>query len=253
RTVCGTFFVFSDYEKPVLRVAALMKTPAIFLYTHDSFRVGEDGPTHEPIEQEAQIRLMEQVDNHDGKMSTLVLRPADGYESIAAYKMAIKNLDCPTVMIGSRQNIECLPQGKAASQLDRAEQIKKGGYVVCQTAEGNPDVVLVANGSEVATLVGAAPAIAEQTGKNVRVVSVISPRLFENQGEKYMESIIPSSAKVLGMTAGLPSVFATIIPGFKKDVFGLTHFGASAPAGVLDEKFGFKPELFAQWAVAKLK
>ncbi len=253
RTVCGTFFVFSDYEKPVLRVAALMKTPAIFLYTHDSFRVGEDGPTHEPIEQEAQIRLMEQVDNHDGKMSTLVLRPADGYESIAAYKMAIKNLDCPTVMIGSRQNIECLPQGKAASQLDRAAQIEKGGYIVSQTKEGNPDVVLVANGSEVATLQGAAATIAEKTGKNVRVVSVISPRLFENQGEKYMESIIPSSAKVLGMTAGLPSVFATIIPGFKKDVFGLTHFGASAPAGVLDEKFGFKPELFAQWAVAKLK
>ena len=253
RTVCGTFFVFSDYEKPVLRVAALMKTPAIFLYTHDSFRVGEDGPTHEPIEQEAQIRLMEQVDNHDGKMSTLVLRPADGYESIEAYKLAFKNFDCPTVMIGSRQNIDCLPQGKAASQLDRAAQIAKGGYVVCQTAEGNPDVVLVANGSEVATLVGAAGTIAEKTGKKVRVVSIISPRLFENQGEAFMESVIPSSARVLGMTAGLPSVFATIIPNFKKDVFGLTHFGASAPAGVLDEKFGFKPELYAQWAVEKLK
>ncbi|MBO7439691.1 MAG: transketolase [Bacteroidales bacterium] len=253
KTVCGTFFVFSDYEKPVLRVAALMKTPAIFLYTHDSFRVGEDGPTHEPIEQEAQIRLMEQVDNHDGKMSTLVLRPADAYESIEAYKMAIANTECPTVMIGSRQNIDILPQGNAASQLDRAAQIKKGGYVVCQTKEGNPDVVLVANGSEVATLVGAAGTIAEKTGKVVRVVSVISPRLFENQGEAYVESVIPSKARVLGMTAGLPSVFATIIPGFKKDVFGLTHFGASAPAGVLDEKFGFKPELFAQWAVEKLK
>jgi len=253
KTVCGTFFVFSDYEKPVLRVAALMKTPAIFLYTHDSFRVGEDGPTHEPIEQEAQIRLMEQVDNHAGKMSTLVLRPADAYESVEAYKMAIANTECPTVMIGSRQNIDILPQGKAASQLERAAQIKKGGYVVCQTAEGTPDVVLVANGSEVATLVGAAGTIAEKTGKKVRVVSVISPRLFENQGEAYVESVIPSSARVLGMTAGLPSVFATIIPGFKKDVFGLTHFGESAPAGVLDEKFGFKPELFAQWAVEKLK
>ena len=252
KTVCGTFFVFSDYEKPVLRVAALMKTPAIFLYTHDSFRVGEDGPTHEPIEQEAQIRLMEQVDNHDGKMSTLVLRPADAYESIEAYKMAIANTECPTVMIGSRQNIDILPQGKAASQLDRAAQIKKGGYIVSQTKEGNPDVVLVANGSEVATLQGAAATIAEKTGKNVRVVSVISPRLFENQGEAYVESVIPSKARVLGMTAGLPSVFATIIPGFKKDVFGLTHFGASAPAGVLDEKFGFKPELFAQWALERL-
>ncbi len=253
KTVCGTFFVFSDYEKPVLRVAALMKTPAIFLYTHDSFRVGEDGPTHEPIEQEAQIRLMEQVDNHDGKMSTLVLRPADAYESVEAYKMAIANKECPTVMIGSRQNIDILPQGNAASQLDRAAQIKKGGYVVCQTKEGNPDIVLVANGSEVATLVGAAGTIAEKTGKTVRVVSVISPRLFENQGEAYVESVIPSKARVLGMTAGLPSVFATIIPGFKKDVFGLTHFGASAPAGVLDEKFGFKPELFAQWALERLK
>ncbi|MBQ4408846.1 MAG: transketolase [Bacteroidales bacterium] len=253
KTVCGTFFVFSDYEKPVLRVAALMKTPAIFLYTHDSFRVGEDGPTHEPIEQEAQIRLMEQVDNHDGKMSTLVLRPADAYESVEAYKMAIANTECPTVMIGSRQNIDILPQGKCASQLDRAAQIKKGGYIVSQTKEGEPDVVLVANGSEVATLQGAAATIAEKTGKNVRVVSVISPRLFENQGEAYVESVIPSKARVLGMTAGLPSVFATIIPGFKKDVFGLTHFGASAPAGVLDEKFGFKPELFAQWAVEKLK
>ena len=252
KTVCGTFFVFSDYEKPVLRVAALMKTPAIFLYTHDSFRVGEDGPTHEPIEQEAQIRLMEQVDNHDGKMSTLVLRPADAYESIEAYKMAIANTECPTVMIGSRQNIDILPQGNAASQLDRAAQIKKGGYIVSQTKEGNPDIVLVANGSEVATLQGASATIAEKTGKNVRVVSVISPRLFENQGEAYVESVIPSKARVLGMTAGLPSVFATIIPGFKKDVFGLTHFGASAPAGVLDEKFGFKPELFAQWALERL-
>ena len=253
KTVCGTFFVFSDYEKPVLRVAALMKTPAIFLYTHDSFRVGEDGPTHEPIEQEAQIRLMEQVDNHAGKMSTLVLRPADAYESIEAYKMAIANNECPTVMIGSRQNIEILPQGDNCCQLKRAAQIQKGGYIVSQTKAGNPDVVLVANGSEVATCQGAAAAIAEATGKNVRVVSVISPRLFENQGEAYMESVIPSSAKVLGLTAGLPSVFATIIPGFKKDVFGLTHFGESAPASVLDEKFGFKPELFAQWAIAKLK
>ncbi len=249
--LCGTFFVFSDYIKPVLRVAALMKTQMIFLYTHDSFRVGEDGPTHQPIEHEAQMRLMEQVDHHDGVQSVLVLRPADGYETIEAYRMAVKNDKCPTVMICSRQNIDCLPQGNAASQLERAAQIQKGAYIVSDNSNGNPDIVMIANGSEVATIQGAAQIITEKTGKSVRIVSVISPRLFLNQGAQYKEQIMPKSAKVFGLTAGLPSVFCTIAPNLNQ-IFGLSHFGHSAPAGVLDEKFGFKPEIVADKVASML-
>lgn len=251
RPLCGTFFVFSDYMKPVIRVAALMRTPALFLYTHDSFRVGEDGPTHQPIEHEAQIRLMEQLDNHAGKQSTLVLRPADGYETVEAYRTALNNKECPTVLIMSRQNIKTLPQGDKPTQLARAAQINKGAYVVSQTKAGNPDIVLVADGSEVSTLQDAAPIIAEQTGKNIRVVSMISPRLFLNQGEAYKNEILPQNAKVFGLTAGLPSVFCTVISNLN-NVLGLSHFGDSAPAGVLDEKFGFKPEIVAKNIIAKL-
>lgn len=248
--LCGTFFVFSDYIKPVLRVAALMKTPMIFLYTHDSFRVGEDGPTHQPVEHEAQMRLMEQLNHHDGKQAVLVLRPADGYETVKAYQMAVENQGCPTVMICSRQNINALPQGNFDSQIERAALISKGAYSVCQTGD-KADIVLIANGSEVATLVDAAPIIAQKSGKSVRVVSMISPRLFLNQGEAYNKGIIPAGAKVFGLTAGLPSVFCTVIPNLN-NVFGLDHFGHSAPAEVLDEKFGFMPEIVADKVIKAL-
>ena len=137
---CGTFFVFSDYMKPAVRMAALMELPVKFIWTHDAFRVGEDGPTHEPVEQEAQIRLMEKLQNHSGKNSMLVLRPADAKETTAAWKLAMENTDTPSALILSRQNINDLPVGNDYSQA------AKGAYIVAGS-DANPDVVLVASGS----------------------------------------------------------------------------------------------------------
>jgi len=144
---CGTFFVFSDYMKPAVRMAALMGVPVKFIWTHDAFRVGEDGPTHEPVEQEAQIRLMEKLKNHHGNNSMLVLRPADVQETTVAYQLALENTTTPTGFILSRQNIVDLP-GTSYAQASKAAQ---GAYVV--ECDGNPDIVLLASGSEVATLV----------------------------------------------------------------------------------------------------
>lgn len=229
---CGTFFVFSDYMKPAIRMAALMQLPVKFIYSHDSFRVGEDGPTHEPIEQEAQIRLLEQVRNFSGRPSVLVIRPADSAETIAAYKMAMENDKTPTVLIFSRQNLEDLP---GENRREEAMMAQKGGYVVV-SAE-NPDVVLVANGSDVALLVHAAEAL-KSDGVNAQVVSMPSIGLFLEQPEEYRRSVLPEGVKEFGLTSGLPSVLYPVMKGDYR-VEGLERFGASAPAKVLEEKFGY--------------
>ena len=230
---CGTFFVFSDYMKPAIRMAALMELPVKFIWTHDAFRVGEDGPTHEPVEQEAQVRLMEKLKNHKGHNSMLVLRPADGKETIVAWKMAMENMSTPTGLILSRQNVNDLP-----CECDRyAEALKaeKGAYVVSDDA--NPDVVLVASGSEVSTLFEGA-ALLRAEGIKLRIVSVPSEGLFRSQSKEYQESIIPSGAKVFGLTAGLPMNMEGLV-GPNGKVWGLDSFGFSAPYKVLDEKLGF--------------
>jgi transketolase len=227
---CGTFFVFSDYMKPALRMAALMELPVKFIWTHDAFRVGEDGPTHEPVEQEAQVRLMEKLKNHHGKNSTLVLRPADAEETTQAWKLAIENMHTPTALIMSRQNIAMLPEGNDYSQ------VAKGGYIVAG-ADANPDIVMVASGSEVSTLEAGA-ALLRADGVKVRVVSVPSEGLFRSQCPKYQEEVIPSDAKVFGLTAGLPVNLLGLV-GPKGKIFGLESFGFSAPYKVLDEKLGF--------------
>jgi transketolase len=227
---CGTFFVFSDYMKPALRMAALMELPVKFIWTHDAFRVGEDGPTHEPVEQEAQVRLMEKLKNHHGKNSTLVLRPADAEETTQAWKLAIENMHTPTALILSRQNIAMLPEGNDYSQ------VAKGGYIVAG-ADANPDIVMVASGSEVSTLEAGA-ALLRADGVKVRVVSVPSEGLFRSQCPKYQEEVIPSDAKVFGLTAGLPVNLLGLV-GPKGKIFGLESFGFSAPYKVLDEKLGF--------------
>ena len=230
---CGTFFVFSDYMKPAVRMAALMELPVIFIWSHDAFRVGEDGPTHEPVEQEAQIRLMEKLKNHSGKNSVLVLRPADVEETTVCWKMAMENVDTPTALILSRQNIDMLPEGTDYTQAE------KGAYVVAGSEE-NPDVILVASGSEVSTLVAGAKLLRED-GIKVRIVSCPSEGLFRNQPKEYQEAVLPNGAKIFGLTAGLPVNLQGLV-GCNGKVFGLESFGFSAPYKVLDEKLGFTAE-----------
>ena len=227
---CGTFFVFSDYMKPAVRMAALMQVPVKFIWTHDAFRVGEDGPTHEPVEQEAQIRLMEKLKNHHGQNSLLVLRPADAEETTVCWKLAMENTDTPSALILSRQNIEMLPEGNDYGQA------AKGAYIVAGSDE-NPDVILVASGSEVSTLVAGA-ALLRADGMKVRIVSCPSEGLFRSQCPCYQEEILPAGAKIFGLTAGLPVNLQGLV-GANGKVFGLESFGFSAPYKVLDEKLGF--------------
>ena len=230
---CGTFFVFSDYMKPAVRMAALMELPVKFIWSHDAFRVGEDGPTHEPVEQEAQIRLMEKLKNHSGKNSMLVLRPADVEETTVCWKMAMENVDSPTGLILSRQNIEMLPEGTDYAQAE------KGAYIVGGSDE-NPDVILVASGSEVSTLAAGAKLL-RADGMKVRIVSAPSEGLFRAQPKEYQESVLPTGAKIFGLTAGLPVNLQGLV-GCNGKVFGLESFGFSAPYKVLDEKLGFTAE-----------
>ena len=230
---CGTFFVFSDYMKPAVRMAALMEMPVKFIWTHDAFRVGEDGPTHEPVEQEAQIRLMEKLKNHKGHNSMLVLRPADAEETTIAWKLAMENMSTPTGLIFSRQNIANLPAGTDY------EQAAKGAYIVAGSDE-NPDVILVASGSEVSTLV-AGTELLRKDGVKVRIVSAPSEGLFRNQPKEYQEAILSADAKIFGMTAGLPVTLQGLV-GCHGKVWGLESFGFSAPYKVLDEKLGFTAE-----------
>ena len=238
---CGTFFVFSDYMKPAIRMAALMELPVKYIWSHDAFRVGEDGPTHEPVEQEAQIRLMEQLRNLKGEPSMLVLRPADSAETVVAWKMAMENHKTPTALILTRQDITDLPS-ESGNRYNDALGAEKGGYVVINA--DNFDITLVANGSEVSLLCEVAKLLKEE-GIIARVVSIPSIGLFEIQSEEYRNSVIPSG-KVFGLTAGLPSTLRSVV-GPTGKVFGLDHFGASAPFKVLDEKFGFTaPAVLAQ-------
>ena len=230
---CGTFFVFSDYMKPAVRMAALMELPVKFIWTHDAFRVGEDGPTHEPVEQEAQIRLMEKLKNHSGKNSMLVLRPADAEETTVCWRLAMENTTTPTALIFSRQNIEMLPEGNDYNQAE------KGAYVVAGSDE-DYDVILLASGSEVSTLEAGAKLL-KADGIKVRVVSVPSEGLFRSQSKEYQQSVLPAGKKKFGLTAGLPVNLEGLV-GADGTVWGLESFGFSAPYKVLDEKLGFTGE-----------
>ena len=230
---CGTFFVFSDYMKPAVRMAALMELPVKFIWTHDAFRVGEDGPTHEPVEQEAQIRLMEKLKNHSGKNSMLVLRPADAEETTVCWRLAMENTTTPSALIFSRQNIDMLPEGNDYNQAE------KGAYVVAGSDE-DYDVILLASGSEVSTLEAGAKLLKED-GVKVRVVSVPSEGLFRSQPKEYQQSVLPAGKKKFGMTAGLPVTLEGLV-GADGCVWGLESFGFSAPYKVLDEKLGYTGE-----------
>lgn len=246
-TACGTFFVFSDYQKPVMRMAALMEIPMKFVWSHDAFRVGEDGPTHEPIEQEAQVRLMEKLHNHSGARSMLVLRPADADETTVAWQMAMENQDTPTALILSRQDITSLPTD-SRTPYQRALQALTGGYIVSD--DENAEMVLVATGSEVATLEAAA-AILRAQQHAVRVVSIPSEGLFSDQPDSYKQSILPPHTRKFGLTAGLPINLLQLV-GNIEDIYGMESFGYSAPYTVLDEKLGFTPEAVANWIKSRL-
>ena len=235
---CGTFFVFSDYMKPAVRLACLMGLPVRYIWTHDAFRVGEDGPTHQPVEQEAQIRLMEKLKNHHGVNSMLVIRPADSNETTVAWKLALENTVTPTALILSRQNIKDLPSANNDRFSDSLNS-GKGAYVV-KDCSGKPDIILIASGSEVSTLFEGAELLQKDNLK-IRIVSAPSEGLFRNQAEEYQKSVIPDETPVFGLTAGLP-VTLQGLAGPKGNVWGVTSFGYSAPYKVLDEKFGFTAE-----------
>ena len=236
RAACGTFFVFSDYQKPVYRISALMEIPVIYIWTHDAFRVGEDGPTHQPVEQETQVRLLEKMNNLQGERSFLALRPADVHETTVAWQMALENTSTPTCLILTRQNVVDLPT--SGDNYTSALSAKKGAYVVVEA--DNPDLVLIANGSEVSLLIeGAEKLKAENI--NARVVSIISEGLFNEQDDAYKNSVLPFGVPTLGWTAGLAQNLQGVV-GPLGDVFGMKRFGASAPYTVLDEKFGYTAE-----------
>lgn len=228
---CGTFFVFSDYMKPAVRLAALMELPVIFIWSHDAFRVGEDGPTHEPVEQEAQIRLMEKLKNHSGRNSMLVLRPADAEETTLAWRLAMENTTSPTGLILSRQDIAAVPNVNL-------EGVSKGAYIVSK--DENPQVVMLASGSEVSTLIAGAELL-RKDGIRLQVVSVPSEGLFRNQDKAYQEQVLPKGVVRFGLTAGLPCTLEGLV-GENGKVWGLESFGFSAPYKVLDEKLGFTAE-----------
>jgi transketolase len=230
-------------------MSALMELPVKYIWTHDAFRVGEDGPTHQPVEQEAQIRLLEQLHNHSGNPSLLALRPADVNETTVAWKMAMENTKTPTALILSRQNIQDLPvEGK--SKYESALQAEKGAYIVQDCDK--PDIILVANGSEVATLVAGADLLRKQNNLKVKVVSAISEGRFRTQPISYQTQVLPNKVPTFGLTAGLPSTLQGLV-GSQGKTFGLTHFGHSAPYTVLDEKLGYTPENVAIQVMKYLK
>ena len=238
--ICATFFVFSDFMKPAIRLAALMELPVKYIWTHDSFRVGEDGPTHQPIEQETQIRLMEKVKNHSGKNSMLVLRPADAEETTVAWKLAFENTNSPTGLIFSRQNIKSLPSKTGSSRAEEAKEASKGGYLV-KVSDSKPDITLVGNGAEVSTLIDVAQKLEQEKQIQVNVVSLISEGLFRQQDDAYQQQVLPQTCPTFGLTSGLSMNLQGVV-GYKGKAIGLEHFGYSAPASVLEKKFGFTTE-----------
>ena len=247
--VVATFFVFSDYMKPAIRLSAIQELPVKYVWTHDAFRVGEDGPTHQPIEHEAQIRLLEKLKNHSGNPSFIALRPADSAETVVGWKILLENNKVPSGLILSRQGIKDVPAIARSRYID-ALASTKGGYLIKET--NDPDVVLIANGSEVSTLIEAAEILVDTNGLKVNIASIPSEGLFRQQPLEYQLQVIPSNKPIFGLTAGLPVNLESLV-GPNGKVFGLEHFGYSAPAEVLDEKFGFTGKQVYEQVIDYLK
>lgn len=224
----GTFFVFTDYLRPAVRMSAIQGLPVIYVLTHDSVAVGEDGPTHEPIEQLASVRCMPNVQ---------VIRPADGNETSAAWTQALKTTNKPTILVLSRQNLPVLPNSKDLAK----EGVTKGGYVISKAESDTPEGILIATGSEVNLAVQAQQELKAQ-GKDVSVVSIPSFDLFESQDEAYKESVLPKAIKKrVAIEAASPFGWERYI-GTEGKMIGIDHFGASAPGDYILEQFGFTVE-----------
>ena len=235
KTFVGTFFIFSDYLKPMARLAALMKIPVTYVLTHDSIGVGEDGPTHEPIEQLAMLRAMPNIN---------VFRPADAIETAAAWYSAITSKNTPTVLALSRQN---LPQIEGSSK-----EALKGGYIIAESIKAKPDAIIIASGSEVSLAVDAKKELMEK-GFDIRVVSMPCMDIFEQQSDEYKEKILPQTVeKRLVVEAGSSICWGKYL-GFKGKSVTIDTFGASAPANVLFKKYGFTVENVVNKALSMLK
>ncbi len=224
----ATFLVFADYVRPTTRVAALMGLPVIYVYTHDSFYVGEDGPTHQPIETLMSLRITPNV---------TVIRPSDATETKCAWIAALENKTGPTAMLFTRQNLPIFDR----TELPSACNLKKGAYTIWENAESNHDILIAASGSEVWISIEAGKKLAEE-GKKVRVVSFPSWELFEAQSDEYKASVFPPECTCrLAVEAGHPHGWEKYV-GLEGKIIGIEHFGASAPGGVLAEKFGINAD-----------
>jgi transketolase len=227
RSYCATFFVFSDYMRPAIRLAALQEIPTLFIFTHDSICVGEDGPTHQPIEHLASLRAIPNLN---------VFRPADANEVVESYRVALNSTKTPSVLVLTRQNLPTLDREQCAS----AEGVARGAYVLVD-CDRTPDAILIASGSEVALCLEAREALAAE-GLKVRVVSAPCLDLFAQQPQEYRESVLPKAVKArVGVELGVEQGWGRLI-GDCGRFLGMNGFGDSAPAGVLLKHFGFVPE-----------
>ncbi|MFD0871653.1 transketolase [Paenibacillus residui] len=235
----GTFFVFSDYLRPAIRLAALMKLPVIYVFTHDSIGVGEDGPTHEPIEQLAALRCMPGI---------TVLRPADANETSQAWRYAVANQEGPVALVLTRQGV---PNLEGTAELAK-DHLSKGAYVLADAPDGNPQAILLATGSEVSLAMEARKQLAEQ-GIGVRVVSMPSWELFEKQSQEYKDSVLLPDVKARLAVEMASSLGWHKYIGDQGDTLCIDQFGASAPAGIIMKEYGFTPDNVAAKVKALLK
>jgi transketolase len=230
--------MFSDYMRPAIRLAALMELGVIYVFTHDSIGLGEDGPTHQPIEQLAALRAIPQL---------VVIRPGDANETAVAWRVAIESRHRPVALALTRQNVPTLDRHQFAA----ADGLRRGAYVLADAPNGKPDVVLIGTGSEVALVVAARQKLAEQKIQ-ARIVSMPSWELFDLQPRDYREAVLPPSVRPrLAVEAGLPQGWHFYV-GDGGDVVGLDRFGASAPGNVVMEKLGFTVDNVVKRALALL-
>jgi transketolase len=235
----ATFLIFSDYMRPPIRLAALMEQGVIFVFTHDSLALGEDGPTHQSIEQLASMRAIPNL---------LVVRPSDANETAVAWRVAIETRDRPVALVLTRQDVPTLDR----TQFAPADGLRRGAYVLADAPDGKPNLILIATGSEVGLIVAARQKLQQQKIA-VRLVSMPSWKLFDAQSQEYRDSVLPSSARArLAVEAGATQGWWKYV-GEEGDVIGVDRFGASAPGPIVMREYGFTVEKVCQRALASLE
>lgn len=236
----STFMVFSDYMRPSLRLSAIMEQPSIWIFTHDSIGVGEDGPTHQPVEHLAALRAIPEL---------VVIRPADANETAAAWRIALESKNRPVLMALTRQNLPILDPAQYPSVVDGVE---KGAYILSDVESGSPDIILIGTGSELSLVLDASKQLKEK-GIKARVVSMPSWELFDEQDDDYKNKVLPPSVKArLAVEAGITQGWCRYV-GSEGDVIGIDHYGASAPGGTVFKQFGFTVDNVVYRALALLK